>query len=330
MACGRSVVAFDEENEISCDNYKCFKLLIEQNDLYFSQPKLVLNKAYDRSTQVGSVMRECIKRNKVECVKLIVNYCRKYNLNFKNDISRDYENGLMNAMSIKKGHKMIKLLLKNIDLFDLNHQSFYGSLLVIPHARSFAIYDKIFPLDCDYKEYLDLIFDHVHKNSSNLSIDGSKKDLLGKNIFDRFIVKDDLELIKYFIAQGRDKCGWNIEDIICNYRNDNNETLFHVAVQNGSLRCLKYLLKFGLLTDINVVGGKNDDTLINTCISSRMHYDAVTYKISVNYKVFEFLLSQSGIDPNISNKFGYNAFDMCRRWNKLSYLKILNEFQSKY
>ena len=103
MACARSKVAFNAENEISCDNYKCFKLLIEQNDLYFSQAKLVVNKSYGRCSQSGSVMRECIKHNKVECAKLIIEYCRKYNLNFKNDISREYENGLMHAVATKKG-----------------------------------------------------------------------------------------------------------------------------------------------------------------------------------------------------------------------------------
>ena len=224
---------------------------------------------------------------------------------------------------------MMKLLLENGDLFDFNQQGFYGSLLVIPCTRSFISYDKNFPLDCAYKEYLDLIFDHVSQ-SSDVSIDGNRKDLLGKNIFDRLVVKNELELIKYFIEQGKNKCGWNIEDMIGNYRNNNNETLFHVGVRNGSLKCLKYLLNLGLLTDINIVGGENDDTLLNTCISSMAHYDAVTYKISVNYKIFEFLLSQAGVDPNKSNKFGYNAFDMCRRWNKLAYLKILNEWkQSK-
>ena len=328
MVCARSEVAFDKHHEISCDNYKCFKLLIEQNDLYFSQAKLVVNKSYGRCSQNGSVMRECIKHNKVECVKLIIDYCRKYNLNFKNDVSQTYQNGLMDAICIKKGHKMMKLLLENVDLFDLNHQSFYGSLLVIPLIRS-SSYNYYFPLDCDYKEYLDLIFEHVSKNS-NLSIDVTMKDLLGKNIFDHLVSKNELELVEYIIEQGKNKLGWNIKDIICNYRNDNNETLFHLAVQNGSLRCLKYLLKLGLLKDINIVGGENNDTLLNTCISSTMYYDAVTYKISVNYKVFEFLLSQSGIDPNISNKFGYNAFDMCRRCKKLAYLKILNEWkQSK-
>ena len=223
----------------------------------------------------------------------------------------------------------MKLLLENVDLFDLNQQCFFGSVLVIPLVRSAISYNNHLPMDCAYKEYLDLIFDHACK-SSDVSIDGNVKDLLGKNIFDHLVSKNELELVEYFIEQGKNTCGWNIENIICNYRNDNNETLFHVAVRNGALKCLKYLLKLGLLNDINVIGGKNDDTLLNTCISSMMYYDQVTFEISLNFKVFEFLLSQAGIDPNISNKFGYNAFDMCRRWNKLQYLKVLNEFQTKY
>ena len=50
MACARSKVGFDKENETSCDNYKCFKLLLQQNDEYFSEAKLIVNSQYGKSS----------------------------------------------------------------------------------------------------------------------------------------------------------------------------------------------------------------------------------------------------------------------------------------
>ena len=222
--------------------------------------------------------------------------------------------------------------MQNSDLFNLNQQSYCGSMLTYP-MDGYQSYDNHFIMQCDYKKYLDVVFDEISKKNSITSnsinsIDPTLLDLSGKNIFDIIVERFDTpEWMDYFIQQGKNKLGWNIKQLIGNYRNKKNETLFHVAVRQSSFSCLTYLLKLNLLDDINVTGGENDDSLLNTCILSHKYYNEVTYKSSLNFKVFELLLSHADINPNVSNKFGYNAFDMCRRSDKWQYLQILNEWK---
>ena len=313
IACARSKIGFDKENELSCDNYKCFKLLLSLDDNDENDAKLVINRRYGRNDQ-RSVMMSCILFKKIECVKLLIDHCRKYNINFKNDYSRQGLNGLMLAMS--KNEKITQLLMKNIDLFDVNRGNYIGGIFTYPIGRAQGWYDRDFIMECDYKKCLDVAFDEMSRNGGK-SFDPTVLDMCGQGIFHTILEKGcRIPFFDYFIQQGRDKCGWNINELIKNYRSRENDTLFHVAVQQGSLQHLKYLLKLNVLDDINIIGGKNDDTLLNTCIQSRSHYDEVTYKSGVNYQIFELLLSQPGINPNISNKFGYNAFDLCRRSQK--------------
>ena len=322
MACATSKIGFDKENELSCDNYKCFKLLLNSIDENENNGRWILNRRYCKNTGTGSVMICCIKSKKLECVKLLINHCRKYNINFENDCINNNESALMVAMSMEDNEKMIKLLIQNGDLFDLNR-----SILRFP-SYGCPSYDKHFIMQCDYKKYVDVGFDELSKNNSINGIDPTLLDLSGKNIFDKIIERVGTpEWMDHLIQQGKNKLGWNIKQVIGDYRNKKNETLFHVAVRQSSLSCLTYLLKLNLLDDINVTGGENDDSLLNTCILSHMHYDEVTYKSSLNFKVFELLLSQADIDPNVSNKFGYNAFDMCRTCDKPQYLQILNEWK---
>ena len=336
MTCAQSRKGYDKENELTCSNYKCFKFLLNLNDK--NKTRANINQRYcTTNSSPGSVMIECVKLKKIECVKLLIDYSRKYNINFKNDASPSLNaNALMIAMSLENNEKMIRLLIKNIDLFDVNYQSSKGgSVLIYPVAtRGCSSFSKHFIMDCDYKKYLDILFDEMSKKQSIAStIDPTIVDTRNRSLFE-ILVSDSkdvacAQLINYFIEQGRDKCGWNIKQLIGDYRNSYNETLYHIAARRSSLVCLKLLLKLKFLDDINIIGGKNDDTLLNMCIESINRYEEVTYKSSVNFKVFELLLSQPGINPNVSNKFGHNAFDMCRRRGKFQYLEILNEWKER-
>ena len=328
IACARSKNGFNEENEIQCNNYKCFKLLLSLDDNKHDN-RLIVNRRYCSGERVSSVMMSCITLKKIECVKLLIDYCRKYKINFKNDCLSPNTNALALAMS--KNEKMVQLLFKNMDLFDLNQRGYLGGVFTYPLHPSIP-FDDYFTMESDYKKCLDVVFDEMSKDSDNQeqSFNPTVLDMGGMGIFERFVTKESrIEFFDYFIQQARDKCGWNIKQLIENYRNSNNDTLFHVAVRQSSLTYLEYLLKLNVLDDINIIGGRNDDTLLNECIASKARYDEVTYKSSVNFKVFEFLLSHDGINPNISNKFGYNAFDMCRRCQKFEYLDILNEWNTR-
>ena len=332
MTCARTTNRFDENNELSCNNYKCFKFLLSLSDDE-NDRGLCVNRRFCKTAGMGSVMMYCVQRKKIECIKLLIDHCRKHGLNFKDDCTSSNSNALMSAMSMANNETMVRLLMQNSDLFDLNQQSYDGCIFTRPLSRSPPSYDDNFAMECDYKKYLDVIFDEMSKNGGDKgkSFDPTVSDMSGKGIFEWFVFKGcRIKFFDYFIQQAKDKCGWDIKQLIANCRNKDNDTLFHVVVRQSSITYLAYLLKLKVLDDINVIGGKNNDTLLNMCVESIARYDEVTYKSGVHFQVFKLLLSQPGINPNISNKFGYNAFDMCRRSQKLEYLKILNEWkQSK-
>ena len=93
MACARSKIGFDNKNELSCDNYKCFKPLLSSIDENENNGKWILNRRYCQNDGIGSVMMCCIRSKKIECTKLLINHCRKHNINFKNDCDGSNVNG---------------------------------------------------------------------------------------------------------------------------------------------------------------------------------------------------------------------------------------------
>ena len=343
QVCASTKYGFDRKRQLECDNYKCFKLILSYNDDTFDEARLVVNEKSEVAHQESSVMSQCIKNNKVEFVRLLLNgYCKKYNIKFDNDFitGQAKENALMYTMKYPDRHEMVQLLLE-YNVFDINyHSDMFGSILHYVLQHYSAIFPKCFQLQSDVVDYLNMLFEHINtsrnsrKSSSNPKV-GQLDPMIGdknKNSIFTVLITDvnryHFDVFKYLIEIGVSKAGWKMKDILTGYHKKHNETLLHVAVQYGAVKHVKYLLSFDCV-DVNALGGVNGDSVLNTCIKSRYGYHNVTYKAGGNFEIFQLLLKQNGIDPHLKNKFGFDAFDMCDREEKSHYIEYLNQYTKR-
>ena len=327
-ACAFTMLGFDKSNEKQCANFRCFELLLKQRDINPS----IGTWHHDYYTNCGttvvtftgySTLIYCVWREKLQFIKYLIDNC---NIIGKNE--RDYLN--QNAMMLDvafKPNKYLKILLDS-NIFDINHVSDYGSIL--QHCSRvtwwYQGYNPRKPLHCP-------IFDCIKLLLSNEDINSNIKDFDGYTPLMSFIVNDKYLYFKYLIELNENRpmgCKWQLGDITKDI-NDRNENLLYVAAKYGRFKCLKLLLSLKIFTNINYIGGKNNDTILNACINSKNYqtYNVSTYQECDNYKCFKLILSQKGIDPSIKNKFGYDSFDLCYRADKREYLKELKEWKKK-
>ena len=335
QVCASTRYGFDRKRQLECDNYKCFKLILSYND-NFDEARVVVNGKNEVATTESSVMSECIKRDKVEFVRLLLNgYCKKYNIKFDNDFIglEDNDNALMQMMITPDRHEMVKLLLDH-NVFDINHHSnVFGGILQYVLRRYHGSFPKCFQMQSDVIDYLNMLFEHINnsRNSGNSNVLKLNPMIVDRNkqtVFGALITDPDrygFEVFQYLIEIGVSKAGWKIKDILTGYHRKHNQTLLHIAVQYSAIKHVKYLLNFDCI-DVNAAGGVNNDSVLNVCIKSRCGYHDVKYKGGSNFEIFQLLLKQNGIDPHLKNKFGFDAFDMCDRAVKSHYIKYLNQY----
>ena len=335
QVCASTKYGFDRKRQLECDNYKCFKLILSYND-NFDEARIVVNGKNEVTNTESSVMSQCIKNNKVEFVRLLLNgYCKKYNIKFDNDFvtGEQKENGLMYTMRNPDRHEMVKLLLE-YNVFDINYRSdMCGTILHYTLQQYSGAFPKCFQLQSDLIDYFNMVFEHIN-NSRNgnapkvLELDPMIGDKNENSIFALLVSNADyyhFDMFKYLIEMGVSKAGWKIKDILTGYHKKHNQTLLHIGVQYSAVKHVKYLLSFDYV-DVNAVGGVDNDSVLNMCIKSRYCYHNVTYKSGENFEIFQLLLKQNGIDPHLKNKFGFDAFDMCDREEKSHYVEYLNQY----
>ena len=159
QVCASTKYGFDRKRQLECDNYKCFKLILSYND-NFDEARIVVNGKNEVTNTESSVMSQCIKNNKVEFVRLLLNgYCKKYNIKFDNDFvtGTEKENGLMHTMKYPDRHEMVKLLLEH-NVFDINYDSGgFGTILHYAMQYYFGAFPKWFQLESDVIDYLNMV-----------------------------------------------------------------------------------------------------------------------------------------------------------------------------
>ena len=144
--------------------------------------------------------------------------------------------------------------------------------------------------------------------------------VIGLTPIAKLIDSDKFEWAKYLIENH----GSRLDDL-SKYKNDFGESLLHIAARKGNFEAFDYLLELGIFKDLNICGGNNNDTILNYIINSKVNYldNDYYYQYCNNYKMFKLIIDQNGINPHIKNKYGFDAFDLCKRARKFNYLKEL-------
>ena len=307
----------------NCGNFDCFKLLINNKTVITSLNKKDGNGGF-------LLLRSLLKKHKYEFVKYLIENREKLAINLSSSTSTNNSGDidinppsscLMNACYTSKGDEMVKLLL-DCNIFDANYTNKSGTVLHIfaSQGNTKNGYDKEYPMQCRYFKILEMLLKH---NKTNPNI----KDYKGDTVLALLIKRNHFEYLEYIIKQNG-KYSWKLDDIT-QFRNIYNQSLLYIAVRYGRYRCLKFLLELNVFKDINILGGTQNDSLLNVCISTNLGYDMNSYKECTNYKCFMLLLKQDSIDPTLENKRKQNAFDMCYRSGKIQYLSHLELLKKK-
>ena len=216
----------------------------------------------------------------------------------------------------------IRFILDNKLAPDLirNRKLHYPVLHRLALSDSRCGYNEDFPLDCRPFRAMKMLFECD-------GIDLGVRDVGDHSLLAALVVGNKPEQLKYVM----EKLDWDWGDLSkdVNYRNEN---LLYLACKNACSDILKYLLTFDTLRkEVNKIGGRDGDTLLNVCAKTVKGYDPSWLNRCSNFKCFETLLQLEDIDPYIKNKKGWDAFDMCRRSGKREYLDMLEKFlkQSK-
>lgn len=211
----------------------------------------------------------------------------------------------------------------NSKLFDVNHVCSYPGTALHGICEGYdetSGYNAEDPLGCDKFTMLKMLLECD-------DIDPNVKNYGGMSVLHKLIDADRFDYFKYIIEYNSPN--WKLNDLTMDIDVKNENLLYH-ACRCSRIKFLKFLLDLMIFKDVGkYVGGINNDSLLNVCIASKFEYKLYRWNKCNNYQCFELLLKKYGADPYIRNDHGFNAFDLCQKYDKLEYLDVLKQWQSK-
>ena len=143
----------------------------------------------------------------------------------------------------------------------------------------------------------------------SLNIGNIKQSVLSCNglhiVLERYLDKcerERLKLIKYLVDQGVD----------IHQRNNNNETILHLAARNQSLKIIKYLVSLGI--GIHSLDKHNKNTVLLSAITSRYNEKVV--------KVAKYFIS-IGVNIEHQNKDGMDVLLYSLEYGNFEFIKYI-------
>ena len=295
--CIMSTRNYDRNNERECDNYKCFKILLNHDDIDANK--------LDRNGY--SPVLTCIWQDKVEYLKYMVKNDGKL---WKLDEfwRPEKKNNVPSGLRCATGFCSIKCLKYILSL------NIFTSSEISEALNSLTDLQK--PRNHDFECFKLLL--------SQPGVDVNLKDHQGYCVFLNLVVHDKIDFVEY-LFENNGKYGWKMNDVKSNLNKD-KENALHLASTWSSFNVLDYLLnKTNIFNkyDINKKGGKYKRTPLSMCAMTFSGYTAKNELNCQNYKCFALLLSQNGIDPNIGEKNGFTCLLSCAFSDKIEFVKCL-------
>ena len=260
--CSESVVRYSTNNNYS----DIVKILLEKSDIDFMC--CWIEKNHDINTCTDSF---CVfmKRNNIEIVKLLINKykCIPTNTNFIDILIEKNCLEIVKLIANMKSYKITEnILFKSLD---------YKNLEIIEYLCKFYGKDKVYEI---IKEEIVYILSRTNMKIAKFIIEFVGSNITHENINSLFLesVKyGNIELAEYL------RIYKNVDPILLS-------TILDYIIMNGTLKSLKYLLKFNKNKNVNIEH-KHIDMAFNTLNVEVLKYvifrlnDINTYEMSNTY-----------------------------------------------
>ena len=313
--------AYSKNHPRQSNAFRCFSLLLEREE--------IVNVL--KQNQQAAVALACLIRwNKMVKIDYLfeMNDKLKWKLDFTQGCERKINaarNALQLAASLSNYEACKKLI--NTGWFDINYYDMSNktpALFYCAQSKAKFYYNNV--MECDNFKVFQLL----------LSIKGINIGFVAQNGSDLVTTlyklhKDDyIDYLKEKVSGNDNDNDWKLDEVMIDNLTRKYKTVdaLIAAIKKSDVKTVQSILALKstqtIIKDVmNMSGLRNNGVVLHTCVKTMTGWEDKNPTTCANYRVFNLLLNQKGVDLGYCNVNGFNVWHMVFQSVKVSFLDLL-------